>query len=303
MTATKRTRTTTTDQTIGDLAQFDQRLYDDLPELAAAEQTHRRVALGMSRLRDALEGRDLAATVAKVIGDLADDGDPDAAVRALVDVAGLTAAADAMTAAAVIHLSAAEATVKQARTAAADTVLQRLDGTLGQLLDLTRTTLADMPGVDSADDAIAAGADAVTAWGRLQKLRDIHRAIRTAHRRVMIDIRPGMTALEPAHFARGAYQLDVPDYGADDGLALLRFLARRDVHAWVPTQAQLAADEQQQRNATKAAHAEAQQRVHALQGRPVRERELRQQRDILDYENSRGAGFKPLAHAAETRRR
>lgn len=303
-TATKPTKTTAAiDQQITQLAKFDENLYADLPELDRAEQAHRRTALGLARLRATLAGRDLAATVVKVIDDLGGDGDPEAALAELVSVAGLTAAADTMTATAQIHLTAAEANVTHARIAAADIVLQRLNGTLDQLIAATRTVLANLPaGVQSADDAIAAGADAVTAWGRLQRLRDVHRALRTAHRHVLADLQPGIRALEPKHFARGAYKLDVPAYGEDDGLALLRFLARTDVHAWVPTPAQLDADDARQRAAAKQAHDDAQTGAHSLQGKPVPERVLKQHRDVADYEN-RSEHFKQLPRAAEARSR
>ncbi len=142
-----------------------------------------------------------------------------------------------------------------ARAAGADTALAVLDAELHQVLGEVRALEPALRNVASADDAVHVGGDAVTAWQALTHLTGRYQRCRGLQINVTAD------ALGDRHTATGlvernryanrhehqplkAYLADGTDVAPSEpaypsGTEHVRWMARTDVIAWVPSTADL----------------------------------------------------------------
>lgn len=166
-----------TDSQIAELTGFAEHLWDGATDLHHAEEALRvaeRGAQGLLKVL-AVTGMPLDDALRAAIVQLGTDENTDAeAIRSqILAAAALQVAAPAVGAVGAAAVEDARGTVHRARLSASDMALGRMNTTLSKVLTLTREVLTQLAGCDTADAAIAAGPTAITAYGRLHRLRDI----------------------------------------------------------------------------------------------------------------------------------
>ncbi len=184
-----------------------------------------------------------------------------------------------------------------ARAAGADTALAVLDTELHQVLDAVRALEPALRNVASADDAVHVGGAAVTAWQALTQLVGRYQRCRGLQISVTAD------ALGDRHAATGlvdrnryanrqehqplkAYLADGTDVAPSEpayssGTEHVRWMARTDVMAWVPS----AADLQGADDAAQQAKAEAEVTRAASNGQAGPQADARHQHQHLQDQN------------------